>query len=426
MLHRHETEVLIAGAGPVGMLTALLLAERGVDVEVVDDEWRPAARSYALALHPQSLRILDEVGLARTLTAAGHRVDRLAFYEGRQRRGMVRFSELQGGASYLLVLPQAALEEALEEALRRRGVEVRWSQRVAGFEPHDDGVTAQVERLGKESTGYSFATTVWVVDKTVSTRAAFLVGADGHRSQVRQALGLTFAEVARPSVFAVFELDSNYTPEEEMRVVLDDGAASVLWPMRDARIRWSLELGEAPELISRRQKSRLAVEVTGGHYPHLGDDLLRRLVAERAPWFEAELGPAAWSIAVRFEQRLASAFGAGRVWLAGDAGHLAGPEAVHSLNGGLIEAAELAERLHAVLRGERPLGVLEEYGRERHAAWQRQLDPATPAPSGGADEWLQQHARRIRHCLPATGADADQLLAQLGFETVAAATRGGG
>jgi 6-methylpretetramide 4-monooxygenase / 4-hydroxy-6-methylpretetramide 12a-monooxygenase len=57
-------EVLVAGAGPVGLLAALALAEQGVQVQIVDQERRPAARSYALALHPQSLRLLDEIGLA--------------------------------------------------------------------------------------------------------------------------------------------------------------------------------------------------------------------------------------------------------------------------------------------------------------------------------------------------------------------------
>src|SRR4051812_8294061 len=84
---QERPEVLVAGAGPVGLMAALALAEQGIQVQIVDQEKRPAARSYALALHPQSLRLLDEVGLADELLERAHRIERLAFYEGMERRG---------------------------------------------------------------------------------------------------------------------------------------------------------------------------------------------------------------------------------------------------------------------------------------------------------------------------------------------------
>src|SRR3954454_24848962 len=86
---QERPEVLVAGAGPVGLMAALTLAEQGIQVQIVDQEKRPAARSYALALHPQSLRLLDEVGLADELLERAHRIERLAFYEGMERRGEV-------------------------------------------------------------------------------------------------------------------------------------------------------------------------------------------------------------------------------------------------------------------------------------------------------------------------------------------------
>jgi 2-polyprenyl-6-methoxyphenol hydroxylase-like FAD-dependent oxidoreductase len=70
MFGRHKTDVLVAGAGPTGLLAALRLAELGVQVEVLEEEPRSAGHSYALALHPKSVALLDEVGLKEEAIAA--------------------------------------------------------------------------------------------------------------------------------------------------------------------------------------------------------------------------------------------------------------------------------------------------------------------------------------------------------------------
>ena len=65
MFGKRHSEILVVGAGPVGLYTALLLAEQGLDVEIVDGQWSTAARSYALALHPRSLELLTTRNTSR-------------------------------------------------------------------------------------------------------------------------------------------------------------------------------------------------------------------------------------------------------------------------------------------------------------------------------------------------------------------------
>ena len=82
MLREQTTEVLVAGAGPLGMITAILLANNGIRVKVVDKESGTATHSYACALHPASLQLLAEMGLAEEILKMGRRVDTVGFYDG--------------------------------------------------------------------------------------------------------------------------------------------------------------------------------------------------------------------------------------------------------------------------------------------------------------------------------------------------------
>ncbi|HUF78388.1 MAG TPA: FAD-dependent monooxygenase [Thermoanaerobaculia bacterium] len=414
MARKHETEALVVGAGPVGMLAALALAERDVKVEVVDEEWRAAARSYALALHPASLELLDEVGLATELVEQGHRLTRIAFYDRGERRAEVYPAELPRAFPFLLVLPQKALEAALERRLERHGVKVRWNQRLASLALGGERPVATVERLAKESTGYSVATTVWVVEGETATAADFVVGTDGHRSVVRQALGAGLETLGEPELYAVFELASDAPELDEVRVVLDEQGTSVLWPLGRGRFRWSFQLDASTVEVDRPDKSRLAVQVGRHAYPFLSRDDLAALIARRAPWFEGSIGDLEWSVAVRFERRLAESFGRDGAWLAGDAAHLAPPVGVHSMNGGLAEANDLASRIARVLRRGSSRDLLESYGRERHAEWRRLLGARVEAGPEASD-WVRERAGRIVPCLPGLGADLDRLAGQLGL-----------
>ncbi len=416
MVRKQETEVLVVGAGPVGLLTALVLAERGVHVEVIDEEWRTAARSYALALHPRTLELLDEVGLAPDLVAQGHRIDRVAFYDGERRRAEASLTDLSAPFPFVLVLPQKALEGALEQRLETRKVRVRWNTRLADLDLGGERPVATLEGLAKESTGYSVATTVWVVESETITTARFVIGADGHRSGVRRTLGTGFEARGESELYAVFELHADAPDLDEVRVVLEGGTTSVLWPLGGGRFRWSFQIESSTVAVARPDKSRLAVQVGRQAYPYLAKDDLVRLIEHRAPWFEGSIGDLDWSVAVQFERRLAGSFGHDGVWLVGDAAHLAAPVGVHSMNLGLAEGHELAVGLTDVLRHGGTESALEDYGRRSRESWLALFaaeEGAVEAPS--ADPWVAERAGRIVASLPATGDDLAWLARQLGL-----------
>jgi len=409
-----EPEVLIVGAGPVGLFAALLLAERGIRVEIVDQERRPAARSYALALHAASLRLLAQVGLAADLLEQAQRVDSLGFYSGGERRAALDLASLSTDFPCLAVLPQQVLEGALERRLEEAGGRVLWNHRVAGLHLGGGAAVATIERLELLERGDDAPVGVaesWVV------RPEHVLGADGHHSIVRHALQASWIEISPAELFAVFEVSVDGDPGSEARVIVDEGSAGVLWPLGMHRARWSFQIDDWQGFEEPRTKSRRFPRVADEPFPYLVRGRLEALIAERAPWFTMEMGEVLWSMAVRFEHRLAGRFGHENAWLAGDAAHLASPIGAQSMNLGLKEAWDLARALYGVLREDAPLDVLERCEAEHRNEWRRLLGARGKPHAGPAtDPWVRKNAAHLLPCLPASGADLDHLLRQLGLE----------
>jgi 2-polyprenyl-6-methoxyphenol hydroxylase-like FAD-dependent oxidoreductase len=408
-----EPEVLIVGAGPVGLFAALLLVERGIRVVIVDQERRPAARSYALALHPASLRLLDQVGLAADLLERAQKIDSLAFYGEGRRRAALDLSSLSTDFPCLAVLSQQDLESALERRLEDAGGRVLWNHRVADMHLGGGAAVATIERLERLGTGEDAPTAV--ADAYI-VRPEHVLGADGFHSVVRHALQASWIEISPAELFAVFEVAVDGDPGSEARVILDEGATSVLWPLGMHRARWSFQIDDWPGFEEPRFKSRRLPQVADEPFPYLVRGRLEKLIAERAPWFSLDMGEVIWSMTVRFEHRLAGRFGRENAWLAGDSAHLASPVGAQSMNLGLKEAWDLARAFDGVLREDAPLELLERCEAEHRNEWRRLLG-ARGKPSCGpaTDPWVRKHAACLIPCLPASGADLDLLLRQLGL-----------
>ncbi len=422
MFDRHETDVLVVGAGPVGLFAALSLTARDVGVQIIDEEWRTAGHSYALALHPGSLELLEEAGIATELIERGYRVNSVAFYDGTDLKATTRLADLDAKYPFVLVLPQSALEGLMEQHLNRRGLKVQWNHSASGLESLGGFVIAPVEQLGKVSSGYAAATTDWVVEKTLRTRARYAIGADGHRSMVRRALQIDWQSVGEADMYAVFEFHSDADLGGEVRVVLDDQTTNVLWPLPGGRLRWSFQMTKAQIAGAGRIKSRLAVQIGGRTYPQVSVEDLWALIDERAPWFDGSVDQINWSMAVRFEKRLAASFGRDLFWLAGDAAHLTSPVGAQSMNVGLREANQLSSIISDILRHNGSAEALDAYNRERVAEWRSlmALDGGSAAKPD-ADRWVRDRAARIIPCLPASGDHLRQLAGQIGIEYTQAA-----
>src|SRR5947209_2147934 len=132
----NRPEVLVAGAGPVGMFAALALAKEGVPVQIVDSALQPAMHSYALALHPRALQLFKAAGLYHSLIAESYPVHKVGLYDRNGRRAELEVGDGTPGSG-LAVLRQDVLEEYLEAALADVGVRVSWSHRLSRAVPND-------------------------------------------------------------------------------------------------------------------------------------------------------------------------------------------------------------------------------------------------------------------------------------------------
>lgn len=415
MLWKQNTDVLVAGAGPVGLFAALLLGRQGVGVQIIDEEWRTGAQAYALALHPLSLQLMAESDMLDDVVAAGRTVDRLALYDGPRRAAEIDLTHVNAAFPHVLVVGQDALEDLLLQHAARAGVHVQWERHIASIRPRADGVLATVDELERESIGYAVPQTEYVTERTRWVEAGFLIGADGYRSTVRRAAGIEFPEVTPPEFYAIFEFRCPAVPNE-IAVVLDGPTANVLWPLPGERARWSFQIHADDIPLESRIKSRMASKIGSQVYPYLTRDDLLTLVAQRAPWFPQEcVGPITWSLGVRFEHRLATSYGSDRVWLAGDAAHLAGPIGVHSMNMGLREAYDLATTVGAILKRGQDAAALEQYFNQQYREEWRQLLGVTPflEADGDADPFVREHVGQIIAALPATGEELVALAGQL-------------
>ena len=394
-----DPEVLVVGAGPVGLVAALFLQRQGVRVEIVDTNERTSQQSYALAIHPRTLRVLDEAELSGPLIAAGRKLTKVAFYEGRERRAEIDYAALASEHPYLLVVRQSLLERAAEEALHGKKLEVLWQHRLESLETNDGTPEVNIATLDQFATGYPVARTDWVVARSETRRPAYVIGADGYDSAVRRMAGIGMEEHGAGQIFSVYEIEAAGELPAEVRVILDPDLTSVYWPLEDGRCRWGFQVRDAFQ-----------------HEPSM--QRLEQLVAARAPWWSARPTQIYWSTLALFEPRVARSFGNGGVWLAGDAAHQAGPVGVHSMNSGLVEARELAARMTRILRAGGEPALLQDFAARARETWERLIRAGGEVRAlPGADPWVREARTRIVACIPASGDDLEPLLRQIGLTT---------
>lgn len=387
-----STELLIVGAGPVGLLAGLCAAEAGIDAVIVDHTYRGFGRGYAALLHPATMRLLDGVGVGSALRAVGREIKKIGIRVDDAPRVEL---ELPSPA---VAVSQSALEDALLAALRRTNVQVLSPCEAGPLQQEARGVRVRVVRRELVTFGSPGYYSDWEPVESYTVNASYVLGADGYDSRVRSAIGVEVAKLGETETFAMFEVPSHPDASDAFELGFSGGLASAVVPLASTR-------------------ARLGFQIDGGLDAEPDAARLHDLIGARAPWFRDGLMRVDWSTVIHFERRLVRRFGSGRVWLAGDAAHVTSPLGAQSMNLGLAEAADLVAHLDACLKRGSSEETLNGYGSEHQREWHKLLgyhvkfDVLPHAPS-----WLARHARDVSPVLPASGADLREILRQLGLK----------
>lgn len=325
-----DLDLLIVGAGPVGLFLACECARRGLRYRIVEQHATQSQHSKALAIFPRTLEIFDMAGIAAPFLVAANRVDSIAVETPRRRLARLPFAPAATAYPFIAMVPQDVTERLLVEALRAREGAVEYQTTFVAAEQHADAVTATLDHDGARET----------------LHAAFVVGCDGAHSSVRAALGLAFEGGEYEERFMLADVETNEAfLASAMQLCPNAAGPLAIFPMS----------------ATRRRIVAMVQDPQGGA-PSL--DLVQRLLRERAP-AGIEARALHWSGYFHIYHRRVSQLRQGRIFVAGDAAHVHSPFGGQGMNTGLQDAWNLVWKLDLVLHGRGNEVLLDSYSTER-------------------------------------------------------------
>ena len=342
MAAHQQAQVMIAGAGPVGLLTALVLAQQGVACTVIEAEPHLTKDLRAGTFHPPTLEMLDQVGVTAAMLALGIQVPRWQSCD--MSHGLVAewdLGLLKNDTPYpfRLHLEQHRLTPILLDALKRHShVQVLFNHRFESLTQNASDVQVNV----------------LTPDGPQTWRVQWLVGTDGGRSQVRKSAEIEFAGYTWPERYSVISTTYDFAQlgYTENAYISDPEQWVAVFKMPDEGPPglWRMTLPVSQDVTDE--------EALAGPY---AQKTMRRLTREPTGQY-----PLVHQSIYSVHQRVAVALRKQRVLLAGDAAHVNNPLGGFGLNSGIHDAMSLGQMLAKVVRGEATDDLLDRYHRQRH------------------------------------------------------------
>ncbi|BBZ37255.1 FAD-dependent monooxygenase [Mycobacterium conspicuum] len=325
-------EVLVVGAGPVGLVAAAELARRGVRVRLIDKLAQPTDQSRAIVVHARSLDMLDRIGIVDEMVGTGIKAIAMQLYAGRRKLFRVPLGGVDSAFPFTLTTAQTETERVLGDHLQSLGVTVERGVELVALTQDDDDVHAT---LRHEDGLTELVTAPWVI------------GADGAHSAVRKLVGAKLAGSFAGERFLLADVDAEHSLDmDSMHTFFAPDGPVVVLPMAEGRMRF---------LASETGAGRDAPQPTQEELQRILDHRIGGIRVVHSHWLTS------------FEVRHARvpAYRWGRVFLAGDAAHIHSPAGGQGMNTGMQDAFNLAWKLAMVIDGQAGQTLLDSYEAER-------------------------------------------------------------
>jgi 2-polyprenyl-6-methoxyphenol hydroxylase-like FAD-dependent oxidoreductase len=325
-----DTDVLIVGAGPVGLFLANECARRGLKWRLVEQRSSQSEHSKALAIFPRTLEIFDMAGVVDPFLKVANRVTSVAVVEGQRRLAHMRFEPQHTPYPFVAMVPQDVTERLLVEELLAKGSQVEYDTSFISAVEQADRVSATLERNGEQH----------------EVVAKYVVGCDGAHSAVRHLLKLPFEGAEYNDSFILADVETNHgLPEDELQLCPSEFGPVAIFPMS----------------VSRRRVVA-TIDRIEGDAPSL--EVVQRILSERGP-ARFEANTLHWSSYFRIHHRQAAKMRVGRMFIAGDAAHIHSPFGGQGMNTGLHDVWNLVWKLDLAVRGRATENLLDSYTAER-------------------------------------------------------------
>jgi 2-polyprenyl-6-methoxyphenol hydroxylase-like FAD-dependent oxidoreductase len=329
-----DSDVIVVGAGPTGLMLVCELAMRGIRVRLVERRADTPNITRAFAVHARTLELLDSRGIAEDLLPHGVPIYEVAPAPG----AVLDLRKLDSKYPMLLIAPQSWTERVLEARATQLGVHIMRGAEVVGLNQDADGVTVD---LG---------------DGT-ALHTQYVVGCDGAHSAVRRLVGVDFVGKQYETHILLADVRIPHPPEEGLFARNSVEGVVLVVPFDDGWFRlivWDRLREQAPldEPVTESEMRDAMVRIAG---TDLGVNEMR------------------WSSRFLSERRQARRYRVGRVFIAGDAAHVHSPLGGQGMNTGIGDAMNLGWKLAEAVRGTAPAGLLDSYQAERHPVGTRVL-----------------------------------------------------
>jgi 2-polyprenyl-6-methoxyphenol hydroxylase-like FAD-dependent oxidoreductase len=326
-----QTDVLIVGAGPVGLALSAELKRRGIDALTIDKIAEGANTSRAAVVHARTLEVLEPLGVVPTMLNEGIRVPTFRIRDHDRALLTVEFNDIPSRYPFTLMCPQNLTEAILLAKLQELGGDVLRPAEACALRVSAEDVTADIAMNGT----------------TQTVHARWLIGCDGMHSRVREAADIPFSGSSYAQSFVLADVYMDWPlARDEVSLFFSPEGLVVVAPLPQDRYRIVATVDDAPENPSAEYMQGL-LDIRGPRTP------------------AAHIRENVWSSRFRVHHRVAESPRKGRVLLCGDAAHVHSPAGGQGMNTGIQDAMSLAGALDEVLRGANDT-VLDSWAHARH------------------------------------------------------------